>query len=296
MKKFTALLLAALLLFAAGCASAPSPSPSAAPETSAPAAQPTPEATPEATPEPTAEPVVITVGASPVPHSEILKNIVDDLAAQGITLKIVEYTDYVQPNEALQAGDLDANYFQHVPYMTKFNDNGGTLAAAVAVHFEPLGLYKSKTQSLEELKDGAEIAVPNDTTNEARALLLLEAQGLIKLPENADLTITPKDIVENPKNLKFIEVAAEQLTHSLQDVDLAVINGNYALGAGLTIDDTLAAEAADSLASQIYANVLAVREGDQERPEIKALVEALTSENTRTFISETYRGSSIPAF
>lgn len=292
MKKRIALLIAALLVFTAGCASAPNQSPSA----SAPAASPTAQATPETSAEPTAQAVTLKVGATIVPHSEILNVIVDDLAARGIDLKIIEYTDYVQPNEALQGGDLDANFFQHAPYMNQFNDNGGTLAAAVAVHFEPLGLYKSKTQSLEDLKEGALIAVPNDTTNEARALLLLQEQGLITLPQDADLTVTPKDIVENPKKLDFVEVAAEQLTHSLQDVDLAVINGNYALTAGLTIDDTLASEGTDSLAAQTYANVVAVRAGDENRPEIQALLEAITSEEVRTFIKGTYQESVIPVF
>lgn len=292
----TVLLLSLALLL--GACSPAAVSPSAEPTAEATATpEATPEATAEATVEPAAEPIVLKVGASPVPHSEILAIAAQELAAQGITLDIVEYTDYVQPNLALDAGDLDANYFQHLPYLESFNESNGTkVSSAVAVHFEPLGLYPGKTASIEELKEGASIVVPNDTTNEARALHLLAAQGLITLPENSDLTITPKDIVENPKKLKFVEVEAAQVARSAQDVDLAVINGNYALEAGFTAEDALASETTDSLAAETYANILAVRTGDETRPEIQALITALTSDAVRDYINAQYTGAVIPVF
>lgn len=234
----------------------------------------------------------IRVGASPTPHAEILREADKELQKQGYKLDIVEFTDYVQPNLALDSGDLDANFFQHGPYLDNFNtENNTKLVSVGTIHYEPLGVYAGKTASLEELPDGASIAVPNDTTNEARALLLLQDQGLLTLKEGAGITATKADIESNPKNLKITEIAAEQLARSLQDVDLAVINGNYAILGGLKVADALAQEEKDSLAAETYANVLAVREGDEGREDIKALFEALKSEPVKAFIAEKYEGS-----
>ena len=234
----------------------------------------------------------IRVGASPTPHAEILREADKELQKQGYKLDIVEFTDYVQPNLALDSGDLDANFFQHGPYLDNFNtENNTKLVSVGTVHYEPLGVYAGKTKSLEELPDGAAIAVPNDTTNEVRALLLLQDQGLLTLREGAGITATKADIESNPKNLKITEIAAEQLARSLQDVDLAVINGNYAILGGLKVADALAQEEKDSLAAETYANVLAVREGDGGREDIKALFEALKSEPVKAFIAEKYEGS-----
>ena len=239
----------------------------------------------------------IVVGASPTPHAEILKAAENVLKEKGYTLKITEFQDYVQPNMALENKELDANYFQHKPYLDEFNEKNGTkLVSAGAVHYEPLGLYAGKTKSLAELSDGATIAVPNDTTNEARALLLLEANGLIKLNPDAGLSATPKDITENPKNLNVQELEAAQLGRSLQDVDMAVINGNYALQADLKVTDALAKEEKDSEAAQTYANVVAVREGDENSDKTNALMEALKSDDVKKFIEDTYQGSVVSIF
>lgn len=239
----------------------------------------------------------LVVGASPAPHAEILEAARDLLADKGYDLEIVEYTDYVQPNNALESGDLDANYFQHLPYLESFNkENGTNLVSAGAIHYEPFGVYAGKTTSLDELQDGATIAVPNDTTNEARALLLLEAQGLIKLKEDAGLTATKNDIVENPKNLQLYEVEAAQLPRVIGDVDVAVINGNYAIEAGYKVSDALAVEASDSLAATTYGNVVAVRAGEENDPAIQALIEALTSDEVKAFIESTYDGAVVPLF
>lgn len=239
---------------------------------------------------------VLKVGASPSPHAEILNFVKDQLAEQGIELEVVEFTDYVLPNKSLEAGEIDANYFQHQPYLDDFNaKEEANLIGAVKVHFEPFGVYPGKTASLEELQDGAEIAVPNDTTNEARALQLLEQQGLIKLKEGVGLEATVKDITENPRNLKITELPAEQLSRALSDVDFAIINGNYALSAGLA-GKALVTEGVDTEAKEKFQNVLAVRSGDENRPEIKALISALTSDETREFIEQTYPGVVIPVF
>lgn len=245
----------------------------------------------------TAELKEIKVGASPAPHAEILEAAAPVLEKLGYTLKIVEYTDYVQPNLALSTGDLDANYFQHLPYLEQFNEeNKTTIASAAAIHYEPFGIYAGKTASLEELADGARIAVPNDATNEARALLLLEAQGLIKLAAGAGLKATKTDIVENPKNLEILEVEAAQVPRSLQDVDVAVINGNYAIEAGLNVSDALAVEAADSEAAVTYGNIVAVQEGHVNDEAVQALIEALTSSEVAEFIESTYEGAVVPLF
>ena len=239
----------------------------------------------------------IVVGASPAPHAEILKAANEVLKEKGYELEIKEYVDYIQPNLALESGDLDANYFQHLPYLESFNkENGTNLVSAGAIHYEPFGIYAGKTTSLDELQDGATIAVPNDTTNEARALLLLEAQGLIKLKEDAGLTATKNDIVENPKNLQLYEVEAAQLPRVIGDVDVAVINGNYAIEAGYKVSDALAVEASDSLAATTYGNVVAVRAGEENDPAIQALIEALTSDEVKAFIESTYDGAVVPLF
>lgn len=244
-----------------------------------------------------AELTTLKVGATPAPHAEILEAIKDDLLEAGYQLEIVEYNDYVLPNTAVQDGELDANYFQHQPYLDDFNaENGTTLATVATVHFEPFGLYAGKTGSLDELKEGATVAVPNDTTNEARALLLLEAQGLIKLKEGAGITATKIDIVENPLNLEIVELEAAQIARTLPDVDIAAINGNYAVDAGLALSDALAVEAADSLAAQTYGNVVVVKEGNEEDEKIKALVEAILSEKVKTYINDNYEGAVLPVF
>lgn len=240
------------------------------------------------------EPVVLNVAASPTPHAEILEQCVDILAEQGIDLQIHEYGDYVIPNTAVEEGDEDANYFQHIPYLDNFNaENGTHLVSVAGIHVEPMGIYAGKTASLEELSDGASVAVPNDATNEGRALLLLEAQGLIKLSDEAGLEATPNDIVENPKNLTFTELEAAMLPNVTSEVDIAVINVNYALQAGYNpVEDALAIESSDSP----YVNILAVKEGNENNEAIQALVEALQSDTVRDFINEKYAGAVVPAF
>jgi len=243
-------------------------------------------------------PVTIKVGASPTPHAEILAEVVDALAEQDITLEIVEFTDYVLPNTSLDEGELDANYFQHQPYLDQFNEENGTDIVSIgAIHYEPFGIYPGKTASLDELADGATVAVPNDATNEARALLLLEANGLITLKDGVGLEATKNDIAENPKNLDVVEIEAAQLGRTLADVDIAAINGNYALEAGLNAaTDALAVEAADSLAATTFANIIAVRAGDEARPELQALVAALQSDAVKKFIEEKYEGAVVATF
>ena len=240
---------------------------------------------------------VITVGASPTPHAEILQVIEDNLAEQGYTLKIVEYNDYIIPNTATESGELDANYFQHQPYLDDFNaENGTHLVAVAGVHFEPFGIYAGKTKSLDELQEGAVVAVPNDTTNEARALLLLEAQGLITLKEDAGMTATVADIVDNPLNLEIKELEAAQVSRTVSDVDIACINGNYAADAGFSVSDALATESADSLAAQTYVNVVVVKEGNEESEKTKALVNAILSDEVRDYINSQYEGGVVPFF
>lgn len=240
----------------------------------------------------------IVVGATPSPHAQILEQVKDALAEKGWDLQIVEYTDYVQPNMALQAGDLDANYFQHLPYLESFNEENKTdLVSAGMIHYEPFGIFPGKTASLEELGDGAKVGVPNDTTNEARALNLLAAQGLITLKEGAGLSATKTDIVENAKNLEIIEIEAAQLPRSLPDLDIAAVNGNYAIDAGLSVaNDALALEDSESLGAQTYGNVIAVRAGEEESDKAKALVAALQSSAVREYIDKTYDGAVVALF
>ncbi|MCG0276804.1 MAG: MetQ/NlpA family ABC transporter substrate-binding protein [Thermosediminibacteraceae bacterium] len=236
----------------------------------------------------------IKVGASPVPHAEILEVVKPILEKQGIILEIVEFTDYVQPNLKLAEKELDANYFQHIPYLEEFSkEHNLDLTYIAKVHIEPMGIYSQKIKKLEELKEGATVAIPNDPTNGGRALLLLQSAGLIKLRPDTDIKATVNDIVENPKKIKITELEAAALPRVLPDVDLAVINTNYALEAGLVpTKDALFIESADSP----YVNILAVRKGDESRPELKKLAEALTSPEVKKFIEEKYQGAVVPAF
>lgn len=243
------------------------------------------------------EGTTLKVGATPAPHAEILEIVKDLLAEQGITLEIMEYNDYVQPNNAVEDGSLDANYFQHITYMNDFNEEYNTHLVSVAdVHYEPFGLYAGKTTSLDALADGAQVAVPNDATNEARALLLLEQEGLLTLKADAGITATVNDIESNPKNLQIVEMEAAQLPLRLADVDMAVINGNYAIDAGLKVADALAVEATDGAAAEAYVNVLTVKEGRENDPAIQALADALKSDAVRDFIDATYAGAVVAVF
>lgn len=239
----------------------------------------------------------LVVGASPSPHAQILEAARGVLKEKGYDLVIKEYTDYVRPNQALEEGDLDANYFQHAPYLEQFNQENGTdIVSAGAIHYEPFGIYAGKTHSLADLKDGAQVAVPNDVSNEARALLLLADKGLIQLKEGAGLNATKNDIVKNDKHLKIVEIEAAQIPRSLSDVDIAVINGNYAIEAGLKVSDALATEDAKSVAANTYGNIIAVRAGDENSAKTKALVEALKSDTVKKYIEDTFQGSVVPLF
>ena len=245
----------------------------------------------------TSDSKTVKVGATPAPHAEILEIAKELMAKEGYTLEIVEFEDYIIPNTSLEEGELDANYFQHITYMNGFNEEHGThLANAGGIHYEPFGLYAGKTASLADLADGAQIAVPNDGTNEARALLLLEQEGLIKLKEGVGLSATKSDIAENPHNYDIVELEARLLPTTLQDVDMAVINGNYAIDAGLKVSDAVAVEAADGTAAEAYVNVIAVKDGNENNEGIQALLKALKSEEVRTFIEETYEGAVVPLF
>lgn len=258
-------------------------------------------AAPEATTAPAAEPaagevIKLKIGASPVPHSDILRFVKDNLAADaGLDIEIIEFTDYVQPNLALRDGQIDANFFQHTPYMNDFSaEHGFEMVSAVAVHIEPLGIYSKNVTTLDEVPDGAVVAIPNDATNGGRALSLLAANGLITLKEGAGTSATVNDIVENPKNLEISELEAAQLARSLEDTTLAVINGNYALDAGLIpSEDALALESGED---NPYANILTVLKGKETDPGIQKLAELLTSPEVKQFIEEKYQGSVLPAF
>ncbi|MGM0499893.1 MAG: MetQ/NlpA family ABC transporter substrate-binding protein [Bacillota bacterium] len=237
---------------------------------------------------------VLSIGATPVPHTEILEFIREDLEAEGIELDIVEFTDYVTPNIALDDGSIDANFFQHVPYLEQFNaDRGLDLVDAVKVHVEPIGLYSEKYSSLDEIPEGSTIALPNDPSNEGRALILLHNNDVITLDDPTNLNATPIDIVENPKNLKFEELEAAQLPRVLTDVAGAVINTNYALEADLNpLEDALIMEGSDSP----YVNVITVRNGEENSEKIETLKEIIQSEDVKEFILEEYEGSVVPAF
>lgn len=240
----------------------------------------------------------LVVGASTTPHAEILEQVVEDLAAEGYELQIVEFTDYVLPNTSLHDGSLNANYFQHKPYLDSFNEENKTnIVSAAAIHYEPFGIYPGKTKTLADLPEKAKIAVPNDPSNEARALLLLEQEGLIKLKAGVGLNATVNDIEENAHNYEIVELAAEQVARSLPDVDAGVINGNNALAAGLNVaKDAIAKEASDSIAATTYANIIAVNAGNENDPGVVALIKALQSEKVKKFIEEKYEGSVVPIF
>ncbi len=294
MKKTWSIIAAAALAAGtlAGCGGKTAETTTAAPETTTVAA-----GSGETAAAANKELVPIVVGASPAPHAEILEAAKAILAEQGYDLQIKEYTDYVQPNLALDSGDLDANYFQHYPYLEQFNQERGTkITSAAAIHYEPFGIYAGKTASLDALADGAKVAVPNDATNEARALLLLEAQGFIKLKEGVGLNATKNDVVENPKKLDIYEIEAAQIPRSLQDVEIAVINGNYAIEAGLKVSDALAIEDAASIAATTYGNIVAVQEGHEKDDAVLALVDALTSDTVKQYIEDTYEGAVVPLF
>lgn len=237
---------------------------------------------------------VLKVGATPVPHAEILEFIKDDLAAEGIELDIVEFTDYVTPNLALDEGSIDANYFQHIPYLNQFNsDRDLNLKSVIKVHIEPIALYSEEYTNLEEIPEGASIAVPNDPSNEGRALLLLHNKGIITLDDPTNLSATPIDIVENPKNLKFEELEAAQLPRVLPDVAAAVINTNYSLEADLNpLEDALIIEGSDSP----YVNVVAVKAENVDSEKIKILRKVINSKKVKEFIIEEYEGAVVPAF
>ena len=241
-----------------------------------------------------AETTVLKVGASPSPHAEILEQVKPILAEQGIDLQITEFDDYVMPNTAVEDGSLDANYFQHLPYLEDFNAKNGTHLASVGViHYEPMGLYPGKSSDLANIPDGAKIGIPGDNTNGARALLLLEAQGVLKLKEGVGLEATELDIEENPHNVEIVPMEAANLPASLPDLDFAVINGNYASGAGIG-DTVLVTEDADSVAAQTYGNIVAVKEGNENNPAVLALVEALKSDTIKQYIKDTYNGIVMP--
>jgi len=239
----------------------------------------------------------IVVGASSTPHAELLKIAQAALEEEGYTLEIKIYDDYILPNTATEDGDLDANYFQHQPYLTDFNaENNTHLVSVGAIHYEPYGIYAGTESDLANLPDGAKVAVPNDSTNEARALQLLADNGLIKLTEGIGLEAKKTDIVENPKNLEIVEMEAAVIPTCLDSVAIAVINGNYAIGAGLKVSEALAAEKSDSIAAQTYANILVVKEGNENLPKIQALLKALQSDAVKAYIESTYDGAVVASF
>ena len=239
---------------------------------------------------------VIKVAASATPHSEILEQVKPILEEQGYDLQVTVFDDYVQPNEVVESGEFDANYFQHIPYLNSFNEEKGThLVNAGGIHYEPFGIYPGTKASLDEVADGDSIAVPNDTTNEARALLLLQDNGLITLKDDAGLEATVNDIVDNPYNLEIVELEAAQVPRVVGEVAFVVLNGNYALEAGYSVaKDSIAYESTDSEAAKTYVNVIAVKEENENSAKIKALVEALKSDAIKTYINDTYDGAVIP--
>lgn len=291
MKKILALTLSAILCLGllAGCGT----------EGGSAATDPASEPTSGATNTPGGELETITVGASSTPHAEILDAVSGELEALGYNLEVVVFNDYVQPNTALADGDLDANYFQHEPYLTTFNSERGTdLVSAGAIHYEPMGIYPGTKSSLDDIAEGDTIAIPNDGSNETRALLLLQDLGYITLADGIDASsnATIEAIVDNPLNLEITEMNAENIPHILADVAFGIINGNYALQADLTGDDALASESADSDAAQTYANIVACRNGDENSDKIQALITALTSDTCREYIESTYSGAVVPIF
>ena len=249
----------------------------------------------DASSEESAENTVITVGANITPHAEILEVAKPILAEQGITLEIVQLEDSITPNTGVIEGTLDANYFQHVPYLEQFNlENGSDLVSIGAIHYEPFGIYAGRVTDLADLSEGAVIAVPNNVTNEARALLLLAQEGIITLSEDAGINATVEDIIDNPLNVQFEELAPEQLVAALPDVDVAVINGNYAIEGGLHVSGALAVEANDGLAAQTYGNIIATTPDKANDPALAALVEVLQSQEISDYINNTYDGAVVP--
>lgn len=288
MKKFLALALSSVLALSllAGCGSSNTPAASGS--------------SGSAGSDSTGETVTLKVGASITPHAEILNQCKPILAEQGIDLEVVEYTDYVQPNTALEEGSLDANYFQHINYLNWFNGEYNThLVSAASVHYEPFGIYAGKVSAIADLKDGDEIDIPNDGSNETRALLLLQQEGLITLKDGitAASNATVQDIESYNVNITIREIEAAQLTQALPGIAMAVINGNYALQGGLNAgSDALAIEAADGDAAQEYGNILAVKEGHENDPAILALIDVLHSDTIRDYINNTYSGAVVPTF
>ena len=294
-KKVIALALALVLsLSLAACASKSAETTtteSAATTTEAPAAD-----AAQSTESTTESKGTITVAASPTPHAEILAQAAPILAEEGWTLEVKEFQDYVQPNKVVESGEFDANYFQHIPYLENFNEEQGThLVNAGGIHYEPFGIYPGTKASLDEIAEGDTIAVPNDTTNEARALLLLQDNGILKLKEGAGLTATVLDIEENPYNVEILELEAAQVPRVKDEVAYVVLNGNYALDAGFSVaKDSLAYEKSDSDAAKTYVNVIAVKEGNENSEKIQALVAALKSDTIRQYINDTYDGAVVP--
>ena len=253
------------------------------------------EATPAAEETTETTEATIKVGASITPHSEILEQAKPILAEKGITLEIVQLEDYITPNTGVIEGSLDANYCEHLPYLEQFNEeNKSDLISIGAIHYEPFGVYAGKSNSLADLPEGATVAVPNDVTNEARALLLLAQEGILTLKEDAGINATAADIVDNPKKIEFKELAPEQLVASLPDVDVAVINGNYAIEGGLHVKDALAVEANDGLAATTYGNIITTSPEKKDDPSLKALVEVLQSAEISKYINDTYEGAVVP--
>lgn len=242
------------------------------------------------------ETTVIKVAASPTPHAEILAKAKDILAEQGYDLQVTEFEDYVQPNEVVESGEFDANYFQHIPYLDSYNEEKGThIVNAGGIHYEPFGIYPGTKSSLDDIADGDTIAVPNDTTNEARALLLLQDNGIITLKEGAGLEATVNDIAENPHNIEIVELEAAQVARVVGENAFVVLNGNYALEAGFSVaKDALAYEKSDSEAAKTYVNIIGVKEGNENNKGIKALVGVLKSDEIKTYINDTYDGAVIP--
>ncbi len=240
----------------------------------------------------------ITIAASPTPHAEILKVAAEVLAKDGYELKITEYADYVVPNNVVEDGEMDANYFQHVPYLDTFNAENGTHLVSVAmIHYEPFGIYAGTKSAIADLAAGDQIAIPNDGSNRARGLLLLEQEGIITLKDGVGMEATVLDIAENPLDLEIIEMEAAQIAGVRDSVALAVINGNYALNAGLNAGtDALAVEDAESISATTYANVLVVKEGNENSEKIQALKKALMSEEVKSYINEVYSGAVVPIF
>lgn len=303
-KKTQAALVSGLIgvLALTGCGAA-----DAAPQAQAKDADPTPEAVAEATEETveeapveetaatTEETVTIKIGANLTPHAEILRQAAPILEKEGVILDIVEIEDSVTPNVGVADGSLDANYFQHQPYLDEYNAQNGTDIVSVgAIHYEPFGIYAGKTSSLEDITEGAIVAVPNNVTNEARALLLLEQENLITLKEGVGVNATVNDITENPKNLKIEEIAPEQLVRALPDVDIAIINGNYAIEGGLKVADALAVEANDGVAAETYGNIIAAKSEKADDEALKKLVTVLQSKEISDYINSTYGGAVVP--